>query len=107
NTLGTALRQKGEVEKARLEFQEAARLNRIKSNKQAAMFATNTGIARLKEGKLDEAIERLESAIKLDPESAEAYYNLAKAFRQKGRRNEAKAAFEKAKSLNPRLKTLP
>src|ERR1041384_1697345 len=56
NALGNALRQTGDIESARVEFQEAARLNKIKSNQQAAMFATNTGLAKLKEGKLYYAV---------------------------------------------------
>jgi superkiller protein 3 len=106
NTLGTALRQKGDVEAARREFQEGARLNKRKSDLQAALFAFNTGVARLREGKLDEAIERFEAAIKLNPEDAMAHYNLAKAFQQKGRREAARAAYERAKQINPRLKPL-
>jgi Flp pilus assembly protein TadD len=70
------------------------------------MFATNTGIAQLKEGKIDTAIERFESAIKLDPMNAQAHYNLAKALRQKGQRAAAQAAYQKAIRLDPRLKPL-
>src|SRR6185503_20199195 len=106
NTLGTALRQKGDMESARTEFQEAARLNKKKSDMQAAMFAINTGIARLKEGNIDAAIERLEAAIKLDPTNAQAHYNLAKALQQKGQREAARAAYQRARQLDPRLKPL-
>src|SRR5207244_11728337 len=74
NTLGNALRQKGEMEAARAEFQEAARLNKLKSDNQAATFDTNTGIQRLKEGKLDEAIGFFESAIKKESGYAPAHY---------------------------------
>jgi Flp pilus assembly protein TadD len=107
NALGTALRQTGDVDSARVEFQEAARLNKIKSNQQAAMFATNTGLAKLKEGKLDEAIETFQRAVQLDPTNAEAYYNLAKAFQKKGQTAAARAAEQKARELNPRIKPLP
>jgi superkiller protein 3 len=106
NTLGTTLRQKGDMEGARAEFQEAARLNKIKSNAQAATFATNTGIARLREGKLDEAIERFQAAIALDPASAQAYYNLARALQQKGQQTAARNAYQKARELDPRLRPL-
>ena len=103
NTLGGALRQKGDIEAARIEFKEAARLNKKASDMQAAMFAINTGLARLKEGNIDAAIERFEAAIKLNPEDAQAHYNLAKALWLKGRHDAAQAAYQKAKQLNPRL----
>jgi Flp pilus assembly protein TadD len=74
---------------------------------QAAIFATNTGIALLKEGKVDAAIEKLEAAIKLDPTNAQAYYNLASALGIKGERAAAQAAYQKAKELDPRVKPLP
>jgi Flp pilus assembly protein TadD len=107
NALGTALRQTGDIESARVEFQEAARLNKIKSNQQAAIFATNTGLAKLKEGNLDAAIERFQSAVKLDPTNAQAYYSLAKAFEQKGQVEAARAAEQKAKQLDPKIKSVP
>ena len=106
NTLGNALRQTGDLEAARVEFQEAARLNKIKSNQQAAVFATNTGLAELKEGKLDAAVERFQSAVQLDPTNPQAYYNLARALQQKGETQAALNAYKKAKELDPRVKPL-
>jgi Tfp pilus assembly protein PilF len=105
NTLGTALRQKGEIEAARAEFAEAARLNKLKSDNQAAIFATNTGAQKLKEGDLDAAIERFEAALKLDPEYAPAHYQLGLALQKKGNSAAAQAAFKRAQQLDHRLKT--
>jgi Flp pilus assembly protein TadD len=107
NALGSALRQTGDTESARVEFQEAARLNKLKSDQQAAMFATNTGLAKLKEGKLDEAIETFQRAVQLDPTNAQAFYNLARALQKKGQREAARSAEQKARELDPRLKPLP
>jgi Tfp pilus assembly protein PilF len=106
NTLGNALRQKGDIGAARAEFQEAARLNQIRTNQQAANFATNTGLAQLKEGNLDAAVERFQAAIQLDPDNAQAHYQLAKALQQKGQREAAEAEYQKAKKINPRVKPL-
>ena len=72
NALGAALQQRGDREAARAEFQEAARLTKLKNDHEAAILATNTGIERLRGGDLDSAIERFEAAIKLDPDYAEA-----------------------------------
>jgi Flp pilus assembly protein TadD len=106
NTLGTALRQKGNMEAARPEFLEAARLNKKKSDMQAAIFAANTGRARLKEGSIDAAIERFEAAIKLFPDDAKVHYDLARTFLRKGQKDGAQAEYQKAKELDPRLKPL-
>jgi len=107
NTLGNALRQKGDIAAARVEFQEAARLNKLKSNQQAAIFAMNTGLAHLKQGKLDAAVERLQAAVALDPTNPTAFYHLAEALQQAGQSEAALAAYQKAKELNPRVKPLP
>jgi tetratricopeptide (TPR) repeat protein len=104
--LGNGLRQKGDIEAARAEFQEAARLNKIRTNQQAATFATNTGLAQLKEGNIDAALERFEAAVKLDPDNAQVHYQLAKALQQKGQREAAEKEYQKAKKINPRLKPL-
>lgn len=106
NTLGTALRQKGDIEAARIELQEAARLNKLKTNRQAATFAVNTGIANLKAGRIDDAISQFQNAVKLTPENSEAYYNLAKALKAKGKKIESAAAYRKAAELNPRVRPL-
>ena len=106
NTLGTALRQKGDMEAARPEFQEAARLNKKKSDMQAAIFAANTGRVRLKEGNLDAAIERFEAAIKLYPDDAKVHYDLARALLRKGQKEAAQVEFQKARRMDPRLKPL-
>ena len=98
NTLGNALRQKGDRQAAQLEFAEAARLNKKKSNSQAAMFALNTGAARLKEGNLDAAIERFQAAIGLDPENPEGYRQLAEALEKKGDRRAAEQARERRRA---------
>ncbi len=74
---------------------------------QAGAFAANTGLALLKEGKIDAAIERLEAAVGLDPTNAQAYYNLANALQKKGQREAARAAYQKAKELDPRVRPLP
>jgi len=105
NTLGNALRAKGDIAGARVEFAEGARLQKLKSNNQAATFATNTGIQRLKEGDADGAIEMFEKAIGLDPEYAPAHYQLGLALRKKGRQAEAQQAFNRARQLDPRLRT--
>src|SRR5262249_20166145 len=106
NTLGTALRQKGDIESARAQFAEGARLKKRKADLQAATFAINTGLARLKAGDVDPAIERFEAAVKLVPDDATAHYHLARALLKKGRREAAQVEYQKARELNPKVKPL-
>ena len=73
---------------------------------QAGAFAANTGLALLKEGKVDAAIERFEAAVGLDQANAKAYYNLANALQRRGQREAARSAYQKAKELDPRIKPL-
>jgi Tfp pilus assembly protein PilF len=80
-------------------------LQNLKSNTQAATFATNTGIQRMKDGDPNSAIQMFEKAIGLDPEYAPAHYQMGLALRKKGRQAEAQQAFNRARQLDPRLRT--
>ncbi|MGH9836777.1 MAG: tetratricopeptide repeat protein, partial [Blastocatellia bacterium] len=104
NSLGAALRQKGEPDAARAELQEAARLIKLKQDRDAAFTALSTGVQRLNEGKLDEAIERFGAAVKLDPNLAQAYYQLSVALKKKGQVAASQEALRKAERLDPRVK---
>jgi Tfp pilus assembly protein PilF len=104
NTLGNALRAKGERESARAAFLEGARLQKLKSNNQAATFATNTGIQKMKSGDLTAAMELFEKAIGLDPEYAPAHYQLGLALQKRGKQTEAQRAFSRARQLDPKLR---
>ncbi len=88
NTLGAALWQKGDLTAARVEFAEAARLNKLKADHQAAL-ATNTGIQKLKEGALVAALERFEAALKLDPSYAPTHYQLGLVLQKLSKRGSA------------------
>ena len=57
-------------------------------------------------GQYDKATARLEKLIKTNPDNAEAYYNLAKALKAKGKKLESAAAYRKAAELNPRVRPL-
>jgi Flp pilus assembly protein TadD len=54
------------------------------------------GVAYLKQGRLDESIPELESAVRLNPSDGAAHHNLGVAYAFKGRRDDAIAAFEAA-----------
>ena len=65
-------------------FANAARLNKVKADSQAAVFAVNAGRERLRQNDLAGAIERFREAVWLDPNNAQAHYQLGLALRRKG-----------------------
>ena len=58
-------------------------------------------------GDLDGAISQFRTAIKLAPNLAAAHYQLSLALSRKGEKQEAAAELQRAKELDPRLKTNP
>ena len=61
----------------------------------------NLGIIFLQNGKLDDAISRLQAAIDLRPENGPSHNNLAKALLQKGRVAEAMVHYRKFLEIEP------
>ncbi len=92
---------------AEKEFQQAEILNKEKVNKLAATLATNTGARELRQGHLSAALEQLRSAVKLNPRSAAAHYQLGLALRAQGDLSQAAAQFLKAHQLDPQLASAP
>ena len=68
------------------------------------------GVSQYKQGHMDIATDRFEKALKSDPKSAEAQYNLGLSFDKMGKHDEASAAFKQAVALapaNPAIKDSP
>jgi protein O-mannosyl-transferase len=65
-----------------------------------AKAKVNSGICRAMRGEWAAAIEAFREAVRLEPRSAEAHGNLAKALAALGRRDEALAEFRLAKQLS-------
>lgn len=68
------------------------------------------GVSQYKQGHMDVATDRFQKAIKSDPKSAEAQYNLGLSFDKMGKHDEASAAFKQAVALapaNPAIKDSP
>ncbi len=101
-SLGTALRESGDLDGAREQMQEAQRLTQLKAKQQAATFAVSVGKKRLDQGDLDQAVSQFQSAIGMDPDSAEAHYHLGLALTAKGDEAGAQKAFERAQQLDPK-----
>jgi tetratricopeptide (TPR) repeat protein len=94
--LGTALLQKGRVDEAITQFQQALQIN-----PDYAEAHYNLGNALLQKGRADEAITHYREALRIKPNFAEAHYNLGIALAQKGREDEAIAHFQKALQIKP------
>lgn len=94
--LGTLLLQQGKIDEGIAELQTA-----VKLQPDATAF-NNLGAALLLKGKINEAMECHENAIRLDSKNAEAHYNLGNLLLSKGRLREAVDEYEKALRINPR-----
>lgn len=68
------------------------------------------GVSQYKQGHMDVATDRFQKALKSDPKSAEAQYNLGLSFDKMGKHDETTAAFKQAVALapaNPAIKDSP
>ena len=68
------------------------------------------GVSQYKQGHMDVATDRFQKAVKSDPKSAEAQFNLGLSFDKMGKHDEATAAFKQAVALapaNPAIKDSP
>ncbi len=94
--LGVALRQKGDVDKAVIEYQKA-----LEIDPDSAETCYDLGNALAEEGKMDEAIIQFQKARAIDPAYADPYDDLGNALIQKGQVDEAIIDYQKALAINP------
>jgi predicted Zn-dependent protease with MMP-like domain len=73
----------------------------LKTGGEYAMYRSFEGQILFEIGRFEEARQRLERAVGIDPEGAHAIYYLALVFERLGEEGEARAAFEKADGLAP------
>jgi serine/threonine-protein kinase len=83
-TLGTALRDKGQMDEAVQELRAALAIN-----PKDVSAHNNLGVALQQQGKLDEAIQEYRAALAINPEHAGARHNLGNALLRKGQLDEA------------------
>ncbi len=84
NNLGIALENKGRIEEALAQFQEAVRLR-----PNLAGFHLNLGLALEKEGQTEAAFAQFQETVRLDPNDADAHLKLGVALGKKGQIGEA------------------
>jgi len=96
DNLGTALSEKGQIDEAIRQYQEAIRLN-----PDYDPAHNNLGMALGEKGQINEAIGQFQEAIRLKPDDAEPHINLGIALGRKGQIDEAIRQYQEAIRLKP------
>jgi tetratricopeptide (TPR) repeat protein len=91
---GLAFRNKGELERAIRDFDEAIRLT-----PSIAEDYHNRGALLAERGDYDLAFEDYRLAIRLNPKASEYYGSRGRAYERKGEQEKAKANFDKARQI--------
>ena len=99
--LGLALARSGKQQEGAAEVQKGRELSAADERNQNANLDIAEGRAALAKGELVAAAAKLQHAIKLQPESAEAEHFLAVVLEKEGDNEGAYAAYQKALELNP------
>ena len=102
-TLGQVLQQSGDAHGARAHFEEAERLRLRAQGEQEAGVWTSVGMRRLDEGDPAAALECFGKAIAAFEPFAPAHYQMGRALQRLNRPDAARAAFGRARQLNPSL----
>jgi tetratricopeptide (TPR) repeat protein len=66
-----------------------------------ALYYSNRGAERIREGRNGEALVALDTAVRLAPELSDAWVNYGVALRRSGRSREAESAYRRALELDP------
>jgi len=96
NNLGATLVEKGQIDEAISQYQEAIRLK-----PDYAGYQYNLGVALNQKGQTDKAISQFQEAIRLAPDYVEAYNNLGSILVAKGQTDKAICQFREAICLAP------
>jgi tetratricopeptide (TPR) repeat protein len=100
-----AAKEESPVAKPAPKKEKSAAMKPVVKEKSPAVRAYNQGVALMQNKQFAQAQSKFEQAIKLDPEFAEAYNNLAFVLRKQGTANFSKslAYYNKAIELKPKL----
>jgi tetratricopeptide (TPR) repeat protein len=96
NCLGLNLYDKGRVDEAIVQYQDALRISPRYDDAH-----DNLGNALLQKGEVGKAISEYQEALSINPGLAGAHYNLGNALRQQGRVEEAISEYQAALKLDP------
>jgi tetratricopeptide (TPR) repeat protein len=96
NNLSAAFYQKGQIDEAIRQYQEAIRLKPDQADSHNGL-----GAALAKKGQTDEAIRQFKEAIRLSPGHADAHNNLGFALASRGQTDEAIRLYKEALRFQP------
>ena len=99
--LGQALRERGQLEASRHNYERALALAPARSPGYAAVIHNSLGLVLTREGKTRAALDHFAEAATLNPTFAEAQSNLGNALAAEGRLTDAIAHYEIAVRLKP------
>jgi tetratricopeptide (TPR) repeat protein len=102
-SLGQVLRQGGDAAAGDAHLAEADRLQTAGRLEHEARVWTSTGTARLEAGDPADAVRHYKRAIAIHEAYAPAHYQLGRALERLGQTAAARAAFARARELNPSL----
>lgn len=102
-TLSQVLALSGDATGGRVHFEAAERLRRQTELEREALTWTTVGIQKMQAGDAAGALEEFRRATKAYEAYAPAHYQTGLALERLGRLDEARAAFDRARSLNPSL----
>jgi tetratricopeptide (TPR) repeat protein len=101
--LALVLQAAGDAAGAKTAFDDAERLRQRAAAEHEALVATSVGIQKVESGDLESALAQFRRAILGFEPYAPAHYQLGLVLRRLGQADAAKAAFARARALNPAL----
>ena len=102
-TLAQVLQSAGDEAGARTHLAEAERLRRRAASEQEASVATIVGIQKMESGDLLAGLDQFRRATTIFEAYAPAHYQMGLALRRLGQPDASRAAFARARQLNPSL----
>jgi Flp pilus assembly protein TadD len=99
--LGQALRERGDLEEARMNYEQALRLAPQQSPGYEAVIHNSLGLVLTRQGKLDDAEREFADAARLSPNFAEAQNNYANALAGSGQFGDAIVHYRAALAIQP------
>jgi tetratricopeptide (TPR) repeat protein len=104
-SIGQILQRQKDAAGAAKAFAEADRLNKLKADQQAALFAIGAGRERLRKDDLAGALAQFQEAVRLDPANAQAHFELGSALERSGNAVAARTHLDEARRLGARVAT--
>src|SRR4029077_6349285 len=99
--LGQALRERGQLEESKASYARALQLTPANSPGYAAVIHNSIGMVLTRQGRIAEAGDHFEAAVRINPGFAEAQTNLANTLASQGKPADAVEHYREAIRLKP------